>query len=91
MKLISSAVTSILLINLIISSIYLDNFQKIKKSYFETLYSSYLIVKINISKELFNKFHKMLRALRKSGKIASRAISIANLLIYAKVGGSFRS
>lgn len=39
----------------------------------------------------FEKFHKMLRALRKSGKIASRAISIANLLVYAKVGGSFRS
>jgi len=39
----------------------------------------------------FEKFHKILRALRKSGKIASRAISIANLLVYAKVGGSFRS
>ena len=39
----------------------------------------------------FEKFHKMLRALRKSGKIATRAISIANLLVYAKVGGSLRS
>jgi len=39
----------------------------------------------------FEKFHKMLRALRKSGKIASRAIAIANLLVYAKVGGHFRS
>lgn len=39
----------------------------------------------------FEKFHKMLRALRKSGKIATRAISIANLLVYAKIGGSFRS
>lgn len=39
----------------------------------------------------FEKFHKMLRALRKSGKIASRAISIANLLVYAKIGGNFRS
>lgn len=39
----------------------------------------------------FEKFHKMLRALRKSGKIASRAISIANLLVYAKVGGNFRN
>lgn len=39
----------------------------------------------------FEKFHKMLRALRKSGKISSRAISIANLLVYAKVGGNFRS
>jgi phosphate transport system protein len=39
----------------------------------------------------FEKLHKMLRALRKSGKISARAISIANLLVYAKVGGSFRS
>mgnify|MGYP000166860371 CR=1 FL=1 len=39
----------------------------------------------------FEKFHKMLRALRKSGKIASRAISIANLLVYARVGGNFRN
>ncbi|MFT5661961.1 MAG: phosphate transport system protein [Sulfurimonas sp.] len=39
----------------------------------------------------FDKFHKMLRALRKSGKISSRAISIANLLVYAKVGGSLSS
>lgn len=39
----------------------------------------------------FEKFHKMLRALRKSGKIATRTISIANLLVYAKIGGSFRS
>lgn len=39
----------------------------------------------------FEKFHKMLKALRKSGKIASRAISIANLLVYAKIGGNFRS
>jgi len=39
----------------------------------------------------FEKFHKILRALRKSGKIATRTISIANLLIYAKIGGSFRS
>ena len=39
----------------------------------------------------FEKFHKMLKALRKSGKIASRAISIANLLVYAKVGGNFHN
>ncbi len=39
----------------------------------------------------FEKFHKMLRALRKSGKIASRTISIANLLVYAKIGGALRS
>lgn len=39
----------------------------------------------------FEKFHKILRALRKSEKIASRTISIANLLIYAKIGGVLRS
>lgn len=41
--------------------------------------------------ETFEKFHKMLKALRKSGKIAARAIAIANLLVYAKVGGNFSS
>jgi phosphate transport system protein len=35
----------------------------------------------------FEKYHKMLRALRKSEKIASRAISVANLLVYIKIGG----
>ncbi len=39
----------------------------------------------------FEKYHRMLRALRKSGKIATRAISMANLLVYAKIGGNFRS
>lgn len=41
--------------------------------------------------ESFEKFHRMLKALRKSGKIAARAISIANLLVYAKVGGNYSS
>ena len=35
----------------------------------------------------FEKYHKMLRALRKSEKIANRAISVANLLAYVKIGG----
>lgn len=39
----------------------------------------------------FEKYHKMLKALRKSTKIASRAMSIANLLVYAKVGGNFHN
>jgi phosphate transport system protein len=38
----------------------------------------------------FEKYHKMLRALRKSEKIAGRAISVANLLVYIKVGGSLQ-
>ena len=35
----------------------------------------------------FNKYHKMLGALRKSEKIADRAMSIASLLLYANNGG----
>jgi len=45
-----------------------------------------LMLQANDSSD-FEKFHKMLRALRKSFKIASRSISIANLLVYAKIGG----
>lgn len=37
------------------------------------------------------KYHQMLRALRKSAKIASRCVSIANLLVYAKVGGELHN
>ena len=56
----------------------------------------YEIVERKLSEQVegihtFEKFHKMLRALRKSEKIAARTIAIANLLVYAKVGGSFRS
>ncbi len=56
----------------------------------------YEMVERNLSQQAdsvqsFEQFHKMLRALRKSGKIASRAISIANLLVYAKVGGNFQN
>ncbi|MEN4046515.1 MULTISPECIES: phosphate signaling complex PhoU family protein [Sulfurimonas] len=39
----------------------------------------------------FEKYHKMLRALRKSEKIASRAISVANLLVYIKIGGNIHN
>ncbi len=35
----------------------------------------------------FDKYHKMLSALRKSEKIADRAMSIASLLLFAKIGG----
>ena len=37
--------------------------------------------------EHFDKYHKMLGALRKSEKIADRAMSIASLLLYANNGG----
>lgn len=36
----------------------------------------------------FEKFHNMLKALRKSEKVADRASSIASLLLYIKVGGN---
>ena len=39
----------------------------------------------------FEKYHRMLRALRKSEKIASRAISVANLLVYIKIGGNIQN
>lgn len=38
----------------------------------------------------FEKYHRMLRALRKSEKIAGRAISMANLLVYANIGGELQ-
>ncbi len=50
-----------------------------------------LIAQAENSSTNFEKFHKMLRALRKGEKIANRAISIANLLLYIEVGGSLNS
>jgi len=38
----------------------------------------------------FEKFHNMLKALRKSGKIADRAVSIAQLILYINVGGDLK-
>ena len=85
-----------------ISMINCDDVDEIQEIYNDVLIEEnktddlYEMVERNLSLQAdgsnsFEKFHKMLRALRKSGKIASRAISIANLLVYAKVGGSFRS
>ncbi len=50
-----------------------------------------LVAQAENSANSFEKFHKMLRALRKSEKIAGRAISVANLLVYIKVGGNFHN
>ena len=50
-----------------------------------------LVAQAENSKNSFEKFHKMLRALRKSEKIAGRAISVANLLVYIKLGGNIHS
>jgi len=49
-----------------------------------------LVAQAENCKTSFEKFHKMLRALRKSEKIAGRAISVANLLVYIKVGGNIQ-
>lgn len=50
-----------------------------------------LIQKAETSSGEFEKYHRMLRALRKSEKIAGRAISMASLLLYASVGGSLQA
>ncbi len=42
------------------------------------------------SNDNFEKVHTILRAFRKSEKIADRAISMANLLVYIKVGGTMQ-
>lgn len=50
-----------------------------------------LIQKADTRNGEFEKYHRMLRALRKSEKIAGRAISMANLLVYANEGGEFQA
>ncbi|SFV51394.1 Phosphate transport system regulatory protein PhoU [hydrothermal vent metagenome] len=89
-------------IELTLSMLECDDEEEIQEIYNDILIQEsktddlYEMVERNLSLQAdglksFDKFHKMLRALRKSGKIASRAISIANLLVYAKVGGSFHN
>jgi phosphate transport system protein len=89
-------------ISLVISMINCEDEDEIQEIYNDVLIEEsktddlYEMVERNLSMQAegsnnFEKFHKMLRALRKSGKVASRTIAIANLLVYAKVGGNFRS
>ncbi len=89
-------------IKLTMSMLECDDAEELQEIYNDVLIEEsktddlYEMVERNLSKQAddvknFEKFHKMLRALRKSGKIASRAISIANLLVYAKVGGNFHN
>jgi len=88
-------------IELTLNMIECSDTEEIQELYNEVLIEEnktddlYEMVERNLSQQAdgqkFEKFHKMLRALRKSGKIASRAISIANLLVYAKVGGNFHN
>lgn len=49
-----------------------------------------LLIQANSAND-FEKYHKMLKALRKSSKITTRATSIANLLLFAKIGGHLHS
>ena len=83
-----------------ISMIAIDDSDEIQECYNDVLIEEnktddlYEMVEANLhnlAKELdeFEKFYRMLRALRKSGKIADRASSIANLLVYIQVGGNF--
>jgi len=89
-------------IKLSLEMIHCDDIDEIQELYNDVLIEEnktddlYEIVERSLSEQAqgidtFEKFHTMLRALRKSGKIASRAISVANLLVYAKVGGHFSS
>ena len=89
-------------IKLTLSMLECDDEEEIQEIYNDVLIEEsktddlYEMVERNLSHQAdglksFEKFHKMLKALRKSGKIASRAISIANLLVYANVGGSFHN
>jgi len=89
-------------ISLAISMVNCEDEDEIQEIYNDVLIEEnktddlYEMVERNLSLQAdgsnsFEKFHKMLRALRKSGKIASRAIAMANLLVYAKIGGNFRS
>lgn len=89
-------------IKFVLSMIECDDNDEIQELFNEVLIQEnktddlYEMVERNLTKQAnespdFEKFHRMLKALRKSGKIATRAISIANLLVYAKVGGNFKS
>ncbi len=81
------------------SMIDIDDEDEIKDVYNEVLIQEsktddlYEMVERSLTKKLddFEKTHNILKALRKSGKIASRSIGIANLFVYAKVGGSLHN
>jgi len=88
--------TSIMMINI-------DDTDELQEMYEEVLIEEnkaddlYEMIERNLvseaenSTQSFEKFHKMLKALRKSEKIAGRANSIANLLVYIKLGGTIRN
>jgi len=85
-----------------ISMINIDDADELQEMYEEVLIEEnkaddlYEMIERNLVEQAegsnsFKKYHKMLRALRKSEKIASRAISVANLLVYIQKGGNFHN
>jgi phosphate transport system protein len=89
-------------VSIAVSMIKLDDLDEIQELYNDALIEEsksddlYEMVERNLSKQAaesndFEKYYKMLRALRKSSKIASRAIGMANLLVYVKIGGNFHN
>ncbi len=89
-------------VKIAVSMINIDDIDEIQELYNEALIEEskaddlYEMVERKLSAQAaqsndFEKFYKMLRALRKSSKIASRAIGMANLLVYVKIGGNFHN
>jgi len=89
-------------VKIAVSMINVDDIDEIQELYNEALIEEskaddlYEMVERKLSAQAaqsndFEKFYKMLRALRKSSKIASRAIGMANLLVYVKIGGNFHN
>jgi len=89
-------------VTIAVSMINIDDVDEIQELYNEALIEEskaddlYEMVERKLSTQAaesndFEKFYKMLRALRKSSKIASRAIGMANLLVYVKIGGNFHN
>ncbi|MEA3289499.1 MAG: PhoU family transcriptional regulator [Campylobacterota bacterium] len=86
-------------VNAAISMIDIECEDEMKETYNEVLIEEsknddlYEMVEKSLFKQAdesdnFQKFHNMLKALRKSEKVADRAISIAGLFLYSKVGGN---
>ena len=86
-----------------VSMIECDDEDELQERYEEVLIEEnkaddlYAMIEKNLIKKAdadhggFQKYHRMLRALRKSEKVAGRAISMANLLVYAKMGGELHA
>lgn len=88
-------------IKIIVDMIHIDDSDEIQDCFNEVLieenktddmYGVLEKIILNHSTELddFEKIHGILRAFRKSAKIADRTMSIANLLVYIQVGGTLQ-